>query len=64
MPATLAVQLFLNYNGSIAIVVRGFSFVFDREQKTFHYDGCELARDNRRYPRSSEANELESDSTQ
>jgi hypothetical protein len=48
---------FLNYNGLDRYNRQGISFVFDRDQKKFHYDGASWREIIRRYPRSLEADE-------
>lgn len=46
---------FLNFNGLDRYARQGIRFVFDREQKKFHYDGAAWREIIRRYPRSPEA---------
>ncbi len=48
---------FLNYNGLDRYNRQGVRFVFDREQKRFHYDGTSWREIIRRYPRSAESTE-------
>jgi hypothetical protein len=46
---------FLNYNGLDRYNRQGITFVFDRSEKKFRYDGSAWREIVRRYPQSSEA---------
>ncbi|MGI9165232.1 MAG: hypothetical protein ACR2G5_02395 [Pyrinomonadaceae bacterium] len=48
---------FLNYTGLDRYNRQGVRFVFDRENKRFHYDGASWSEITRRHPRSPEATE-------
>lgn len=48
---------FLNYTGLDRYNRQGIRFVFDRENKRFHYDGASWNEITRRHPRSPEATE-------
>lgn len=50
---------FLNYTGLDRYSRQGVRFVFDREQKEFHYEGASWREIMRRYSRSPEAEEAQ-----